>query len=143
MNQQDLQDPVNETAAPGTGGRQRPVLAFLGTFVVTAACFPIHLFLIFMFSTASQSYDTGGSGGPFKSCDSETYCSDPNYAWMLGTSAAMVILWLVAAQVGQLVWDPRPRAKRLLALAAFSVTLTAAGFAIVYYVITHATHSLF
>ena len=142
MNQQDLMDTV-DVAAPRTGRRWRPALAVLGTAVVTAASLPVHLFLAFMFAVGSQRYDTSGSGGPLKNCDSELYCSDPNYLWMLGTGVFMVILWLLAAQVGQLIWGPGPRGVRLLTLMLLSAALTAAGCAIAYYLMTHATHAIY
>lgn len=135
--------PTDSAVPRAPGQLTRPVLAFVGTAVVTVLTLPLHLFLTFMFSVASQSYDTSGSGGPFKSCDSETYCSDPNYPWMLGTAGLMFLLWLVAAQVGQLVWDRTPRRARVLSLTLFSAALTALGCGIAYYLLTHATHAIF
>jgi hypothetical protein len=143
MNQRDLQDPVVEAAAASPHRRWRSTAAFLTTAGVTAAIFPLHLLLIFMFALASQRYDTSGSGGPLKNCDSEMSCSDPNYTWMLGAAALSLLLWLVAAQVGQLVWGMRPRLARLCTLAAFSTSLTVAGCGIVYYLMAHATHAIF
>ena len=74
MNPQDLHDTVDVAAPPTTARHWRPALAFLVTAVVTTVSLPVHLFLAFVFALASQSYDTRGSGGPLKTCDSEMYC---------------------------------------------------------------------
>lgn len=114
----------------------RPTLAALAAAVVTVFCLPIHLALAFLFLTASQSYDTTGSGGPFKSCGSAADCSDPNYGVMLGMGALMAVLWLAAALLGQLAWGPGFRFTRVVGLTVWSAAVAVGGCAIVYAVLT-------
>jgi hypothetical protein len=134
---------AEDTATVSPQHRWRPALAALATTVVTAATFPLHLLLVLMFSISASRYDTSGQGGPFKNCESASACSDPNYLWMLGAAGFMILLWLVAAQVGQLLWGAQPRLRRLFTLLAVSAGLTVAGWAIVYYLMMHATHAIF
>ncbi|UOE43871.1 hypothetical protein [Agromyces larvae] len=120
-----------------TGVRARHVLGPVLTVMLTCIALPLNLAAMYWLSISLHDYDSSGAGGPFRSCTgASTECTGMNPVGIVLASAVLIGVAVAIGLAGQAIAAyPAKRLGRII-LAAVSATVTLAGAALVWHLLT-------